>query len=59
MRLSQARGQAVLVAVLAPIVLGLLLLGVGLLAHYALGQRRMAAWGFDWQVTEPRWTRRR
>ena len=58
LRPSQARGQAVLAAVLAPIVLGLLLLCVGGLAHYALGRRRMAAWDFDWQVTEPQWTRR-
>lgn len=59
LRLSQARGQAVLAAVFAPLVLGLLLLCAGGLAHCALGRRRMAAWGFDWQITEPRWTRRR
>ncbi len=58
LRLSQARGQAVLAAVLAPIVMGLLLLCVGGLDHLALGRRRMAAWGFDWQITEPQWTRR-
>ncbi len=58
LRLSQARGQAVLAAVVAPIVLGLLLLCVGGLAHLALGRRRMAAWDFDWQITEPQWTRR-
>jgi hypothetical protein len=57
LRLSQARSQAVLAAVLAPIVLGLLLLCVGGLAHLALGRRRMAAWDFDWQITEPQWTR--
>jgi hypothetical protein len=59
LRLSQARGQAMLAALLAPIALGLLLLCAGGLAHYALGRRRMAAWGFDWQITEPRWTKRR
>jgi hypothetical protein len=58
LRLSQARGQAVLAAVLAPIVLGLLLLCAGGLAHLALDRRRIAAWDFDWQLTEPRWTRR-
>jgi hypothetical protein len=58
LRLPQARGQAVLAAVLAPIVLGLFLLGMSALAHYALGRRRMAAWEFDWQITEPQWTRR-
>jgi hypothetical protein len=59
LRLSQARGQAVQAAVLAPIVLGLLLLCAGGLAHDALDRRRMAAWDFDWQITEPQWTRRR
>lgn len=58
LRFSQARGQAVLAALLAPIVLGLLLLCVAGLAHSALGQRRMKAWDFDWQITEPQWTRR-
>jgi hypothetical protein len=46
-------------AVLARIVLGLLLVCVAGLAHTALGQRRMKAWDFDWQITEPQWTRRR
>jgi len=59
LRLSQARGQTVLAAVLAPIMLGLLLLCAGGLAHTALARRRMKAWDFDWQITEPQWTRRR
>ncbi len=56
---AQASAQAVLAAVAAPIVLGFLLLGAGLLAHAALGRRRLAAWDADWQATEPQWTRRR
>ena len=43
---------------LAPVMLGLLLGVVGLLAHGELGRRRVAAWDADWQATEPQWTRR-
>jgi hypothetical protein len=53
---SQARGQAVLVAILAPVALGFLLLGASGLAHSVLGRRRLAAWESDWQATEPQWT---
>jgi hypothetical protein len=56
---SQARGQAVLVAICTPAALGLLLLAGGGLAHRALGRRRLAAWDIDWQATEPQWTRPR
>ncbi len=59
LQLSQARGQAALAAVLAPIVAGLIVLCVGQLAHSLLGRRRLAAWDADWQATEPLWTRRR
>jgi hypothetical protein len=54
---AQIRAQAVLAAVLAPVLLGLLLACMGLLAHGALGRWRLAAWDFDWRVTEPEWTR--
>lgn len=54
---SQARGQAAMVAILAPAALGFLLLGVGGLAHSALARRRLAAWDSDWQATAPQWTR--
>ena len=54
----QVQAQAVVAALLAPVMLGLLLGVVGLLAHGELGRRRMAAWDADWQATEPQWTRR-
>jgi hypothetical protein len=59
LRPSQVRAQAVMAAVLAPVALGLLLGCAGLVAYWALGRRRMAAWDADWQATEPLWTRRR
>ena len=59
LRGSQVLGQAVMAALLAPVALGSLLGGAGLLAHGALGRRRMTAWDADWQATEPQWTRRR
>jgi hypothetical protein len=55
----QVQGQAVTAAVLAPVSLGLLLAGAGLLAHGVLGRRRMAAWDADWQATGPQWTKHR
>jgi hypothetical protein len=54
---SEVRGQAVAATVLAPMTLGLLLVGAGLLASEALWRRREAAWDADWQATAPRWTR--
>ena len=55
---SQMQAQVVMAALFAPVMLGLLLVAVGLLAHRALGRRRMAAWDADWQAIEPQWTRR-
>jgi hypothetical protein len=55
----QVRGQAVVTAILAPIVLGLVLLCTGQLAHYLLGRRRLAAWDAEWRATGPQWTRQR
>jgi hypothetical protein len=55
----QVRGQAVLAAILAPVVLGLILLCAGQLAHVALTRRRLAAWEADWRATGPRWSRQR
>ncbi len=54
-----AEVQAALAAVAALAAAGLLVVCAGLLGHGVLGRRRMAAWDSDWQVTEPRWTRRR
>jgi hypothetical protein len=56
---SQVRGQAVLAAIFAPVVLGFLLLGAGQLTRSALNRRRLAAWDADWQATGPQWTRPR
>jgi hypothetical protein len=53
----QVRGQAVMAAVLVPVVLGEVLLCAGQLAHYLLGRRRLAAWEADWRATGPQWTR--
>jgi hypothetical protein len=59
LRLSQARDEAELATVLAPLALGLILLGAGFSVHVTLGRRRLAAWDADWQVTEPHWTKGR
>jgi len=58
LQLSQVRNAAELAAVLAPLALGLILLGAGFSVHLMLGRRRLAAWDADWQVTEPHWTKR-
>jgi hypothetical protein len=57
LRLLQIRNQAALVAIVAPVILGLALLWAGELAHYLLGRRRLAAWEVDWRATAPQWTR--
>jgi hypothetical protein len=56
---QQVRGRAVLAAILAPIVLGEILLFAGQLAHYLLGRRRLAAWDAEWRVISPQWTGQR
>lgn len=56
---SDAAGQRGLAVFLAPLALGLVLLGWWKLARRALNRRRMAAWDADWQATGPRWTSRR
>jgi hypothetical protein len=55
----QVRSQAMLAAIVAPIVLGELLLCAGQLAHYLLGRRRLSAWEAEWRATGPQWTRQR
>jgi hypothetical protein len=57
LQLSQVRSQAVLTAVLAPVVLGMIVLYTGQIAHYLLGRRRVAAWEAEWRATGPQWTR--
>ncbi len=56
---AQVEGQVVLAALLAPVALGIVLLCAGQLIHFLLARRRLAAWETEWQVVEPRWTRRR
>ena len=56
---AQVRGQEVLAAVLAPVALGLVLLGAWALAHWLLGRRRLAAWDEEWRATGPQWSRLR
>jgi hypothetical protein len=56
---AQARGQAVLAAILAPLVLGMIVLCAGQLARVALDRRRLAAWDAQWRATGPHWTRQR
>jgi hypothetical protein len=53
---QQVRGQAFLAAVLAPVLLGEMLLVAGQLAHFLLGRRRLAAWDAEWQAIGPRWS---
>jgi hypothetical protein len=57
LQLLQVRDQAALVAIVAPVILALVLLWAGELAHYLLGRRRLAAWEADWRATGPQWTR--
>lgn len=59
LRNSDIAAQHTIVALLAPVALGLVLLAGWALARRALDRRRMAAWDADWQVTGPRWTSRR
>jgi hypothetical protein len=59
LQLSQVRSQAVIAAVLAPIVLGMIVLYTGQVAHYLLGRRRLAAWEAEWRAIGPQWTRQR
>jgi hypothetical protein len=56
---AQARSQAVLAAVLAPLILGMLVLCAGQFARVALDRRRLAAWDAQWRATGPQWTRQR
>lgn len=53
---SEASSQRALAALLAPVGLGMVLLGAWRLARRILDKRRMAAWDADWQATGPRWT---
>lgn len=56
---SQVHSQAVLAAILAPVVLGLALLCAGQLASCLLDRRRLAAWDAEWRAIGPQWTTQR
>jgi hypothetical protein len=58
-RPDQVTSQALLAALIAPVVLAFLLLSAGLLTHQVLERRRLAAWDEDWRATGPQWTRQR
>lgn len=55
---AQIVSRMVTVGLLAPLMLGLLLLALAGVVHRALDRRRMAAWEADWSLVEPQWTRR-
>jgi hypothetical protein len=46
-------------AALAPVVLAIVLLAVGLLVRLLMNRRRLAAWETGWASIGPRWTRHR
>jgi hypothetical protein len=54
----QVRSQAALAALLAPLIVGMIMLWAGQLAHGVLDRRRLAGWDAAWRATEPQWTRR-
>lgn len=53
---SQVANRVILAVVAATAALAISLLAVGVLAHWVLGRRRLAAWEAEWRVTGPRWT---
>ncbi len=58
LQLSQVRGQMVLAAVFAPLILCMVLLCAGQLAHYLLQRQRLASWDVEWRAVEPQWSGR-
>ncbi|MBO0807914.1 MAG: hypothetical protein J2P32_06375, partial [Actinobacteria bacterium] len=57
-----ARDKAIsetLVALLAVVAVGLVLVGAGLAGHRLIERRRLAAWDVSWSATGPQWTGRR
>ena len=51
--------RTALAAALATMIVAAVLAGLGLLAHWAVDRRRLAAWDARWAVTGPQWTGRR
>ena len=56
---SQVASRAELSEVLAVAGLAVMLIVVGMLVHWALNRRRLAAWDADWLATGPLWSQRR
>ena len=55
----QLRNQAALAAILAPVVVGMIVLCAGQLAHNLLDRRRLTAWDAAWRAIGPQWSQRR
>ena len=53
---SQVVKRAILAAVTGPTAVAIVLLGAGVLVHWVLDRRRLAAWDAEWRATGPRWT---
>jgi hypothetical protein len=53
---SQVVSRAILAAVVAPMAVGIFILGAGAAAHWVLDRRRLARWDAEWRATGPRWT---
>lgn len=56
---SEIRSQMVLAAIIAPVMLGLVLLCAGQVAHSLLQRHRLAAWDVEWRTVGPQWSERR
>jgi hypothetical protein len=57
LRPGQVRSQALLAAVVAPLVLAFALITAGMLVHQGMERRRLTDWAADWRVTGPQWSR--
>jgi hypothetical protein len=55
---SQVSDLVLVTQLLSVVGLAIALTVTGLLGHWALDKRRMAAWDADWRATGPRWTAR-
>jgi len=53
---SLVPGQAMMAGIFAALVFAIIVVCAGLLAHVALDQRRLGAWGAQWRATGPQWT---
>jgi hypothetical protein len=53
---SQVMNRVAFAAVIAPTATAVALLAAGMLTHWVLDRRRLAAWDAEWRATGPRWT---